>query len=376
MDNFRWTGPGADRSFQDMSDEHKYIPDEFGRDERSLVRLPFTLLGRSGRREDGAIRSEWEGKDHKGRARRFFKEVTGDSKHGLPSYPAEDVFVALLYCAARSGFTERTMHVVPRHLLQRMGWDQGGSAYRRLKKSLKQLKGVNIHTNALWNDRSKAFVEGQFAIIDNWELIETEDAPLFGEEGGQVLEIKWNERLFQHFQDGRLKMLNVDVFYSLSTPLAKRLYRWIDDALYPTRHAQIDVLLLAHTRLEISRSKKYVSQVMQTLEPALAELAERGICEWRLEDSQTQSGKKFVFTAPPPQLRAAPSGEKEPQTTENRWLREHLQAMTEEECQELKNRAIGMLDPFNKQIYFEKGDAALGAAALIRDNMMTLLKGA
>ena len=55
------------------------------------------------------------------------------------------------------------------------------------------------------------------------------------------------------------------------------------------------MLHLAHVKLEVSHSKKYVSQVMQVLRPALDELTDRGYSRWTLADSQTDSGKKLVF---------------------------------------------------------------------------------
>ena len=55
------------------------------------------------------------------------------------------------------------------------------------------------------------------------------------------------------------------------------------------------MLHLAHVKLEVSRSKQYVSSVMQVLEPALDELEARGYCRWYPTDAQTNSGKKLVF---------------------------------------------------------------------------------
>ena len=121
------------------------IHEDFARDERSLVKLPFTLLGRGGKRkQDREISTKWKGKDEKGRSKQFFKSVTGNSKYGLPDYPAEEVYIALLYLASRQGFENRSVRIVPRKLLTLMQWADGGKEYNRLEKSLDQLSGVRI----------------------------------------------------------------------------------------------------------------------------------------------------------------------------------------------------------------------------------------
>jgi hypothetical protein len=97
-----------------------YTADEFGKDERSLLRLPFTLLGKHGsRKKDKVIYEEWEAK-YKGKVVRFFKEVTGNAKYGLPSYPAENVYMALQYLWARSEPDSQRMRIGKRSLLKLM----------------------------------------------------------------------------------------------------------------------------------------------------------------------------------------------------------------------------------------------------------------
>ena len=46
-------------------------PDPYGRDELNLIELAFTTLGRARSRK--TLKTEWKGKDHKGRTRKFYK---------------------------------------------------------------------------------------------------------------------------------------------------------------------------------------------------------------------------------------------------------------------------------------------------------------
>ena len=262
-------------------------PDPYGRDELNLIELAFTTLGRARSRK--TLKTEWKGKDHKGRTRKFYKTITGSDEFGLPEYASEELLIALFHKASRDDFEARSVTAVPYELLQLMGWGTDGRAYERLKRALDQLAGVYITTNALWNPESGTFSKAGFHILDNYEFVEDADS------GRTRLTVAWNERLFTIFQQSRFKRLDTSFFYDLPSPVAKRLYRWLDKHLRQTGHAEIDVLHLAHVKLEISHSKKYISQVMQVLEPALDELTERGYCSWAIADSQTDSGKKLVF---------------------------------------------------------------------------------
>ena len=262
-------------------------PDPYGRDELNLIELAFTTLGRSRSRK--TLKTEWKGKDHKGRTRKFYKTVTGSDEFGLPEYASEELLIALFHKASRDDFEARAVSAVPYELLQLMGWGTDGRAYERLKRALDQLAGVYITTNALWNPESGTFSKAGFHILDNYEFVEDADS------GRTHLTVSWNERLFTIFQQSRFKRLDTGFFYDLPSPVAKRLYRWLDKHLRQNGHAEIDVLHLAHVKLEVSHSKRYISQVMQVMEPALNELTQRGYCTWALADSQTDSGKKLVF---------------------------------------------------------------------------------
>jgi hypothetical protein len=365
-------------------DELGELADGFGRDERSLAKLPFTVLGKRDARKSGkAIRTEWDGRDGRGRPVTLFKEVTWNAKYGLPDFPAEEVYIGLLYYLVREGLGDRTIRVVPYQLLKLMKWGTDGRAYARLRKSLNQLMGVQIETNALWDDEAKDYVEAGLGIIDDWVIRKGGSAPLFGEDegDGRTLEINWNERVFEHFRKGRLKVLNVDQFYSLSSPLAKRLYRLVDEALYQTGRAEFDVLHLAHTRLEMSRSYKYPSSVMQSLKPALEELEREKVCRWLLTDSKTPSKKKIVFTAfpksdKPREGRSAAPGQPNPPelvSQEDHELDRTLAGLRAAEREALEAEALGRLDQYNRRAYLERGESAIGAWQLLRDKMREVL---
>jgi len=359
---------------EDVDAQH--LPEYYGQDERSLVKIPFTTIGKGSRRtKPKELKATWQSRVG-GKTVKFFKTVSGNARHGLPEFPAEEVYVALMYYSARKGFEDREVRVVPRQLLKLMRWDLDGRAYARLKRSLNQLAGVVVHTNALFNEKTSKFEEAAFGIVDDWRIEKTPDAPLFGEDAGDTLVVRWNEILFAHIRRGRLKLLNVHTYYSMSTPLAKRLYRYMDEAIYPSGKVEIDVCHLAHNRLEMSRSRAYPSSILQSLQPALEELEAKGICSWSMEDSKTDSGKKFVFV----RAKNEPSEPDEleddvPQQQADRWaaLKASLAAMDEEEREEIEQEAASRLDPFNRSVWTEKGRRAIGAYQLVLEHMERIL---
>ena len=261
--------------------------DPIGRDELTLIELAFTPVGtRDGRDE---ISTSWVGTTAQGKQKEFFKEVTA-GKYGLPGYMAEEVLIALMWVASRSGFSSDTVRTNPTELLKLMGRSTSGKDYQNLQNALDQLTSVYIKTNALWDTETKSYVESGFHIINQYKLATKPKS------GKKLLTVSWNKDLFKIFRRQRFKRIDVQFYYSLRGATSKRLYRWLDKHLRRSGRAEIDVLHLAHVKLEISPNKKYVSQVMQALEPALNELAEREYCAWSKEESGTDSGWKLVFT--------------------------------------------------------------------------------
>lgn len=348
---------------------------EAGKDERSLIKLPFTLPGRR-KRKTNTLRSEWEGKDKNGRRKKFYKVVTGSDDRGLPAHPAEDIYIGLLYYTATGTDAKQELRIPTRNLLKLMQWGTGGRAYRRLKRSLEELLGLTIRTNALWDTETEGYVEAGFHVIERYRFKKVNDAPLFGEQEQQVLEVKWSDELHEYFKHARFKFLEVDVYYGLSSPLAKRLYRWLDDRLYQTGHVAIDIRHLAHNRLEISDSSRYPSQIMQKLEPAMDELKERGIANWRLEESQTESGKKLVFTKPKPsrpELEVYDETDSTQRDGREEGASDPFAALSEEEYHIVRQAALDRLSPTDRT-KLDSGEPSPVVTARLINVMEDLLK--
>lgn len=348
-----------------------------GQDERSIVKLPFTTLGKrakSGRPDE--LRASWMGKGADGSEKRLHKIVSANTKHGLPQYAAEQVYVALLGVTCRKSFSSRHLEVIPGDLIRTMQWVKNGKSYERLRRSLHQLASVYIETNALWNDQNKGYDEASFGILDGWRWEKGKGEKRRGVRS-DVLTVTWNERLFNHFgSKARFKILDLQTYYALSSPLAQRLYRWVDEAIYPQGSIQIDLRHLAHNRLEISRNRRYKSKIMESLTPALEELSDEGIFEWTVkESSTTESGWKIIFYGQKEKEGGGPAAAGGSAPGGNVGdVQAYLDGLSSAEREELIQFALSRLHSVNRRAFQEKGKDAIGAWELVKEAIRDILQ--
>ena len=236
---------------------------------------------------------EWEArrKARLGSDEKFYVRVEAPESKGLPTNLAGDVLVALMKRTADRGFEEPEIRTSRHELIQTMRWHNNGSYYRRLEDVLSQFAHMTVATNALWDPGRQRYYRGEFNLLDSWELEETPDddprAPLI---------VRWGKKTLDIFNRGYMKHLDTEMYYDLSNPTTKRIYRWLDKhlSLYPV--VEIDVLRFAPKILGYGVSYRYPSKVIGKLSSKFDTLQERGFCLWETQESKSDSGKKFVFT--------------------------------------------------------------------------------
>ena len=96
----------------------------------------------------------------------------------------------------------------------------------------------------------------------------------------------WNQVFFDSFQAGYLKRLDWDLYCRLESPVAKRLYRFLDKRFYRGNRVEIDLGDLAERKVRLS-STNDVAQHKRSLLKGMAEL-ER---EWELKP--LAAGERF-----------------------------------------------------------------------------------
>lgn len=232
---------------------------------------------------------EWLGRSRvTGERRDFYVNVETPESKGLPTALAEDVFVALMKCTADQQFDGPEIQRTRNDLISMMGWHRNGQYYQRLDEILSQFVRMTVSTNALWDPEDEAYFTAEFNILDSVEYRQ-------GDAEGPVT-IIWGQKIMDIFSRNYMKFLDTRTYYAFSSQTAKRVYRWLDKQLSIYPQIQIDVLRFAHRVLGLGVSYTYPSQVLQKLEEKLNELTTAGVATWEYVDSDSDSGKKFVFT--------------------------------------------------------------------------------
>lgn len=255
-------------------------PNHDGRDEMNLATLPIAPLGRNDTREV----IEYYGTFSDGKKQQnMVWTVSGSAAVGLPSEFAERVLVALLYIGSQNDFAERRLEFTPYQILKVLGQSFSGRNYKAVELALTQLHGVSITSDKAWVEKKKdgsqrrVTTKRGFHIIDEFYLHHSDDDD--DDKEADTSFIVWGSRVWRNLQAGYIRRLDVDFYYSLDLPLARRLFRFLDKTMNfkPNTPYAIDVFDLAN-KLGLAPCQ-YPSQLKRPLSVAADELVERGYLE-------------------------------------------------------------------------------------------------
>lgn len=266
-------------SSNDMEDDGRR-----GKDEMNLAVLPIAKLGRLDDRTTIEYYGTFSDKD--GQNEMVWK-VRGADGLGLPNDLGERVLVALLYIGAQNDFAERRMEFSLYQILGILGLKEGSRNYRALENAIAQLAGILITSENAWVQKGKdgklrrARMSKGFHIIDDYTLWNLEDS----EERKSY--ITWGERIWKSIKSGYIKQLDIDFYYSLKNPLARRLYRFLDKMTNykPSKPYIIDIFALANKLGMVPQ--EYPSTVKKIIKNAAQELIDRG---WMADFEFIQAG--------------------------------------------------------------------------------------
>ncbi|HEY3398412.1 MAG TPA: replication initiator protein A [Armatimonadota bacterium] len=250
-----------------------------GGDEMNLAEFPFALL--ADRQSPGLTSLEFSDtiRGPGGEAVTRVWTVTGAEEFGLPVASDEEVYIALMEVTREQGFATRSIHVTRYDLINRLGWPDKGQSYRRLRGAFDRLLGVTITAQrAFWDRRQQRYVDLGFHILDDYVLYD--EQPGRKQQGGRVYVplsyVSWNQIIFQSFQAGNLKQLDVGFYFSLRSALSRRLFRYLDKKRLDGKPAfRIGLRKLGFEKLGMSRNY-YPSHLKQELARAHEELQRNG----------------------------------------------------------------------------------------------------
>lgn len=276
-------------------DESASSADPGWKDELNLAEFPIAAL--TDRVPDGQTTLVFEDRLERRDSTPIVRRLTimGTHKHGLPTSLDDEVLVGLIQLTKRrSNFTDPKVQFSRYELIDLLGWPQSGQSYRRIEEALHRWVGVVLaYENAWWDNQAKSWVDENFHVLDNVTLYDRERRrPAArsgkGAKGGAkpgldkpplpLSSFRWNEVIFQSFQSGNLKQLDLEFYLRLRLPTTKRMFRFLDKRFYRRLRLDFDLRTLACEHIGLSRSYA-PTELKRKLKPALEELEQLGFLE-------------------------------------------------------------------------------------------------
>jgi hypothetical protein len=283
-------------AFDRQNEEGSSSADPGWKDELNLAEFPIAAL--TDRIPDGQTTLVFEDRLERRDSSPILRRLTimGTHKHGLPTSLDDEVLVGLIQLTKRrSNFTDARVQFSRYELIQLLGWPQSGQSYRRIEEALHRWVGVVLmYENAWWDNLAKSWVDEQFHVLDNvtlydrerWRTSSRSGKTVKGDRSGAKADkpplplssFRWNEVIFQSFQSGNLKQLDLEFYLKLRLPTTKRMYRFLDKRFYRRSRLDFDLRTLACEHIGLSRSYA-PTELKRRLKPALEEMEQLGFLE-------------------------------------------------------------------------------------------------
>jgi plasmid replication initiation protein len=224
----------------------------------------------------GILRYENELRTRDGNVLQQTWTVRAAHGRGLPRRFDQDVYVALLQMIDNKGLPQDGwLSFSLYELVELMGRGHSGRDYRQVRESLQRLASTTIESdNAFYHRGRKAYIRDTFSLITEVKLSEYE-----GSDGERTdrNRVHLSDYFKESYQANYLKNIDVRFYWSLSSPIAKRLYRLIDKKRNGRRMWEVELFSLKD-RIPLS-DYKYASKIKEKLAPAHVELIEKDFLE-------------------------------------------------------------------------------------------------
>jgi plasmid replication initiation protein len=244
--------------------------------ESNLEEYPFFAIKRRNRKlEPRVFERILEGKN--GASLRQQWTVMPSVGYGTPGPLDQDVYLAVLELLERKGGMPANgkLRFSLYELVELLGWSKlgksGGKVYRDVRDSLERIGATRIKSeNAFYSKERDSYISDSFNI---WSVHLVSDRPREGEPRERH-SLEFHRIFIRNFQTQYLKGLDADFYWSLHSPLARRLYRLIDQQRRGRLTFQEDLFTL---REQIPLAEyQYASKIKEALSRAHEELTKRG----------------------------------------------------------------------------------------------------
>jgi hypothetical protein len=237
--------------------------------ESNVEEWPVFQLGRS---KSNSARAEQTITGEDGSELQQRLEVSAPGKYRLPGRFDYDVYSAVLeLLELRGGMPEDGMLGFSLHeLILIMGLQPSGRTYEEIRRSLRRISATVLESdNAFWSKGQQRHISDTFNL---WNV--RFDSITDKNGSGSRHEIEFGKLFRRSFEEHYLRGLNIEFFWELDSPVAKRLYRLVDLKRDGAASWRTDLFDLQR-RIPIG-PYGYVSKIKEKLSAAHEELIERG----------------------------------------------------------------------------------------------------
>ncbi|HSU31541.1 MAG TPA: hypothetical protein VLJ11_09915 [Bryobacteraceae bacterium] len=232
-------------------------------EEENLAAIPFAVLERRVGKKVGKIEISGSKTLPDGTAARVTWQVQGNAELGLPTEQDLDIFVALGVLTFRNDFA-KTVTFSGREIARIL--DIGavhGKFYKRLKLAMDRFIPL----------RFRALMENEQHEEVKWCNVFQEASFSLNRTTGRCMgSVTWTDKLIQSMDSGFFRLMDANRYMELDGITAKHLYRYLAVAFAKTDVLLVDARQMATEHLGILSPPKYLSRLMQTLEPAFEQL--------------------------------------------------------------------------------------------------------
>ena len=239
-----------------------------GKDELNFAEFPIAALANRINPNIKTITYEDEIRDSKtGKLVERKLQITGSDLYGLPTSADDEVILALINLSRIQGFSSRTVAFNRHQIISMLGWKNAAHYYKRIKESINRWLGVSLYYDNAWREKEKQnWGSEAFHLIDN----------ISWAKNGEMSEITWNKRIFESFESGNLKALDLQTYRDLKSPTARRIYRFLDKRFgLGQSQWSFDLEKFAYNKIGLGRdSYSDMAQVKRQLAAAIKQLEE------------------------------------------------------------------------------------------------------
>jgi hypothetical protein len=232
-------------------------------EEENLAAIPFAVLERRVGKRIGKIEIKGTKMLPDGRQLDVVWQIQGNNELGLPTEQDLDIFVALGVLTFRNNFG-KTVTFTGREIAKILRIrNVHGKFYQRLKVAMDRFIPLRF--------RALASTDRQEEV--KWLNVFQEASFSLDRTTGRCTgSVTWTDKLIQSMDSGFFRVLEAGRYMELDGITAKHLYRFLVLAFEKTDLVLIDGRKLAAEHLGIFKPPKYLSRLMQTLEPAFEQL--------------------------------------------------------------------------------------------------------